>query len=152
MHVRHETAAQIHHRLTRVIAAAEVRVLKGIYAYTEYPASAFPADRAGVALAFVRDDEVWSVLGPARGDEPELLGMMAFHFPPNVDNSGFVGWLASHLKATFGMGIVVVCGSNSARGGIFDYYGVPLAMLDQAVAAVQSLRDGPAVTRLSFDR
>jgi hypothetical protein len=29
-----------------------------------------------------------------------------------VDNSGFVGWLASHLKAAIGTGVLVVCGKT----------------------------------------
>ena len=44
-----------------------------------------------------------------------------FHFPAGVDNSGFVGWLASHLKVVLGTGVLVVCGFNSQRGGVFDY-------------------------------
>ncbi|MGV9884105.1 DUF6196 family protein [Streptomyces sp. NPDC003006] len=35
----------------------------------------------------------------------------------------------------------VICGSNRARGGIYDYWGCPIDLLDQAVAVVRTLRD-----------
>ncbi|MGI5346709.1 DUF6196 family protein [Streptomyces sp. CA-250714] len=46
----------------------------------------------------------------------------AFHFPAAADNSGFVGWLASELKDQLGTGVAVLCGYNSAQGGIYDYW------------------------------
>ncbi|MBC8038097.1 MAG: hypothetical protein H7X89_12855, partial [Rhizobiales bacterium] len=94
------------------------------------------------ALAAVRDDEVWSQLVPATGDSAEPVGLLRFHFPAGADNSGFVGWLASHIKATTGSGIFVICGQNSGRGGIFDYWGFPLEVKEPVVAEVQKLMRG----------
>lgn len=142
MHVSRESAAETHERLARVIAAAEFRVLDGVFAFTEHPVNSFPAERVSDALAFVRDEDVWSVLGPSRGGEPEPMAVFAFHFPPEMDNSGFVGWLACHLKSVLGTGVLVLCGSNAERGGIFDYWGVPLSMAAEAVAEVRRLRAG----------
>jgi hypothetical protein len=88
----------------------------------------------------VRDAEVWSVLGPVAPDVREPLRLFTFHFPAAVDNSGFVGWLASHLKVTLGTGVLVVCGYNHARGGVFDYWGVPVSVADEVMAEVQNLR------------
>ena len=144
MHVSNETPAQTHARLLTVIAAAEFRVLDGVYVFSEHPASRLPVERARNALAFVRDEDVWSVLEPARRNEPEPFGLFSFHFPPGLDNSGFVGWLATHLKGVLGTGVAVVCGSNSARGGIFDYWGVPFALREKAIAEIRSLRAGHA--------
>jgi len=62
-----------------------------------------------------------------------------FHFPAGLDNSGFVGWLASHLKRQFGTGVVVICGQNSARGGIFDYWACPFAIADPVLAEIRAL-------------
>jgi len=119
MHVSQETPAQTHHRLLGVLARAEFEVIEGTFPHTDYPCSVFPAE----AIAFVRDEDVWSVLAPAVAGAPEPLRLFAFHFPTDADNSGFVGWLASHLKATTGTGVLVVCGHNGTRGGIFDYGG-----------------------------
>jgi hypothetical protein len=140
MHVSQETPAQIHARLLKVVAAAEFRVLDGVFAFSEHPVETFPGARTRDALAFVRDEDVWSVLEPARGEEGEPIGVFSFHFPPGLDNSGFVGWLATHLKGVLGTGVIVVCGSNSARGGIFDYWGVPLAMREKAIEEIRRLR------------
>jgi hypothetical protein len=103
----------------------------------------FPAKEAPHGLAFVRDEEVWSVLKAAGPDAVEPFGLFSFHFRDGLDNSGFVGWLASTLKREFGTGVVVVCGQNSRRGGIFDYWGVPMAMRSAAVGVLNRLRQDP---------
>ncbi len=141
MYVSRESAEQTQQRLLRVVAAASLRVHDGAFAYAEYPIDRFPAERARDALALVRDDEVWSVLGPASGGESEPLSVFSFHFPQGMDNSGFVGWLASHLKDTLGTGVVVVCGSNAAQGGIFDYWAVPHALSLAALTEIRRLRE-----------
>ncbi|WP_344534499.1 DUF6196 family protein [Streptomyces albiaxialis] len=46
------------------------------------------------------------------------------------------------MKAELGTGVCVVCGSNRARGGIYDYWGCPVDVLDQALAVVRALRTG----------
>ena len=96
----------------------------------------------GETLAVVRDQESWSRLVPLtqESDGVERFGIFSFHFADQVDNSGFVGWLATHLKAELGTGVFVVCGSNRARGGIYDYWGCPIDLLDRAVAVVRALR------------
>lgn len=55
------------------------------------------------------------------------------------DNSGFVGWLASHLKQKLGTGVFVTCGQNSNRGGIFDYWGCPAELGPSAIEEVKKL-------------
>jgi len=66
--------------------------------------------------------------------------IFGFHFTPGLDNSGFVGWLAAHLKARLGTGVLVVCGQNSQRGGIFDYWGAPLSVSAKVIAEIRRLR------------
>jgi hypothetical protein len=56
--------------------------------------ASFPASQLPEALAFVRDEDAWSVLAPAETGAREPIGVFVFHFPPGLDNSGFVGWLA----------------------------------------------------------
>ncbi len=140
MYISHETAQQTRERLGRVIRAAEWAVHPGTYAFLESPVDDFPADQAARALALVRDDAVWSALVPCNDPARERFAVFSFHFQPDLDNSGFVGWLASHLKAAVGTGVFVVCGQNTRRGGIFDYWGVPVEAADAVLAEVRRLR------------
>jgi len=140
MYISHETPEQTHARLGQVIAQAQFLVLDGPYAFVEVDAGAFPSDWVADALAFVRDEQVWSALVPSHSPEQEAFSVFSFHFTPGLDNSGFVGWLASHFKAVLGTGVFVVCGQNSERGGIFDYWGAPLSMASLVVAEVRRLR------------
>lgn len=140
MYISSESAEQTTARLRRVIAAAQLRWLEGAYAYEEYPLCGFPANRVEHALAFVRDEQVWSVLVPATDAAPEPFAVFSFHFAAFLDNSGFVGWLASEFKARLGTGVFVICGHNVARGGVFDYWGVPMRLRKDAADLVSKLR------------
>ena len=140
MYISQETPAQTQARLRLVIAQAELLVYDQPYVFEEVIVERFPSHHIADALAFVRDSHVWSALVPQRQPQQEAFSLFSFHFPPNLDNSGFVGWLASHLKATVGTGVFVVCGQNSTRGGIFDYWGAPLAVADQVLKEVKLLR------------
>ncbi|MBA3339895.1 MAG: hypothetical protein H0T54_09185, partial [Geodermatophilaceae bacterium] len=64
----------------------------------------------------------------------------SFHFPYGLDNSGFVGWLGSVLKHELGTGVFVVCGQNSRRGGIYDYWGCPAQLRHEAARVIEELR------------
>ncbi len=77
---------------------------------------------------------------PSSKPEHEKFVVFSFHFTAGLDNSGFVGWLASHLKTAIGTGVLVVCGQNTQRGGVFDYWGAPLSVADQVIAELRSLR------------
>lgn len=136
-----ETAEQTEKRLRRVIAQAELVVHDGVWCFEESPADQPPA-LTRETLAVVRDQESWSRLVPftRQGDDLERFGIFSFHFPVQADNSGFVGWLATHLKVELGTGVFVVCGSNRARGGIYDYWGCPIDLLDRAITVVEKLR------------
>lgn len=140
MHVSHETPAQTSARLARVISEAAFVVYERPYAFVESDVERFPHDLLEQALAFVRDEDVWSALVPSSAPGQEQFVVFSFHFTPGLDNSGFVGWLASHLKAAIGTGVLVVCGQNSRRGGIFDYWGAPLSVAGQVIAEVRRLR------------
>jgi Family of unknown function (DUF6196) len=143
--VSRETEEQTDRRLRRVIAAAELVVHDGLWYFQESPASS-PPSLSARTLAVVRDEDSWSALVPLTDEPPdpvERFGVFSFHFPPGVDNSGFVGWLATHLKRRLGTGVFVVCGSNRARGGIYDYWGCPHSLLPQAVAVVKELSRPP---------
>ena len=141
MYVSHETEEQTHRRLLKVIAAAEMRIYEGTFAFEEMPRKKEePPAINSKALAIVGDNEVWSQLVPSADAEAELFSVFSFHFAANLDNSGFVGWLASLLKREIGTGVFVVCGQNSQRGGIFDYWGCPVSEAEAVLDIVNRLR------------
>lgn len=136
-----EQPEETERRLRRVLAAADFVVHPGAWYFEESPLTA-PPQLTGRELAVVRDEEVWSALVPWSGAarEAEVFGVFSFHFSADLDNSGFVGWLATALKRELGTGVFVVCGSNSRRGGIFDYWGCPTDLLPKAAQVVEALR------------
>lgn len=129
--ISRESAEQVDTRLRQVIRQSRLHVYETPYAFSEFPLEAFPAAVDPEALALVRDDQLWSQLVPCADSAAERFMVFRFHFPAGVDNSGFVGWLASHLKAQFGTGVFVTCGQNHHDGGIYDYWGVPLALASE---------------------
>lgn len=143
MHVTRELDAQIEARLLTVIALADVVSYDDAFAFVESPANEIVPEIRPDAVAVVRDDEVWSQLAPIDADNAataERYAVFRFHFPPGVDNSGFVGWLATRLKRELGTGVFVICGVNSRRGGIYDYWGCPVALRDDVRRVIDSLR------------
>ncbi len=137
--ISHETFEAADVRLRRVIAQADFKIYKGSFAFEEFPLEDFAKARKD-AMALVRDDEVWSQLVPSSDKSRELFSVFSFHFDGCNDNSGFVGWLANHLKMQLGTGVFVTCGQNSRRGGIFDYWGCPVELEQKAIEEVRLLR------------
>jgi hypothetical protein len=142
MYVSHETPTEMQARLLRVVREANLVVYEGSFAFVEVPVQRFPVNLAEKALALVRDEIVWSALVPSDSPGQEQFLVFRFHFTPGIDNSGFVGWLASYLKERVGTGVLVVCGQNSGRGGIFDYWGVPMSVSRQVLSELKALRGG----------
>ena len=139
VNISQETPDQTEARLRRVIKAARLKVWDVPHAFVEFPRTEFRALADPDALALVRDEAVWSMLVPAPGNAPEPFAIWCFHFPAGADNSGFVGWLATHLKMLFGSGVFVTCGQNSADGGIFDYWGCPWELRNAVLLEVRNL-------------
>ena len=144
MYVQQRNACRNHPTLATRLAASKWQIHAGSYVFLEFPlGSTIPEATQQSSLAMVRDDEVWSVLTQATEHAPdaELFALCSFHFPADLDNSGFVGWLASSIKQQTGAGVFVVCGQNSQQGGIFDYWGMPIGMQTEVIAAIKQLRD-----------
>ncbi len=137
--ISQETPEQIEKRLLKVIAESEIKVYAGTFVFDEFPLSNFPGNADRNALALVRDNEVWSQLVPSTDKSKELFVVFSFHFEGCSDNSGFVGWLASHLKCNLGTGVFVTCGQNTKRGGIFDYWGCPAELYDEVTKELEGL-------------
>lgn len=142
MQVSHESADQTDARLRSVWTRSRVARLPGTYAYTEFDTPGFPRAADHEALALVRDGDHWSQLAASRDEGAEHFVVFSIHFPAAVDNSGFVGWLATLLKARHGTGVVVICGQNSADGGIFDYWAIPFDLADTIQATFDQLNHG----------
>ena len=140
--ISHESIEETERRLKQVIQSAKLVVYDQEYAFAEFALSEFPNAINAEALALVRDDNVWSQLLPCTDPDEERFALFRFHFPAGADNSGFVGWLAGHLKRRFGTGVFVICGQNRNDGGIFDYWGVPLAVAHEAISEVRNLVRG----------
>ena len=138
--ISHETAEDTELRLKLVLALTRLDRLPGVYEFIESPVSRALQPDDG-ALAIVRDELVWSQLVPSRNRSAEQFDLWSFHFPPGMDNSGFVGWMCTHIKRHFGSGVIVICGYNSSDGGIFDYYGCPAGLGDDVTAFIQRLAE-----------
>jgi hypothetical protein len=138
MYISSETQEQTENRLKKVIQTADLKIYDGEYYFKEEPIDKFQFEEQ--ALAIVRDEEVWSFLIPSKNAESENFKLFSFHFKEGLDNSGFVGWLASKIKAELGTGVFVVCGQNTGKGGIFDYWGCPIEIADKVMKLVQHLR------------
>src|SRR5262245_1621605 len=110
-----ETANDAQGRLLQVVAHADFEVLPELYAFIPIPGG--PGKVRDDAIACVRDGTGWGELVPADEPAPAMVfKIFAFHFHPDDDATGFVGWLHSHLARTTGAGHIVVCG-RSLRGG-----------------------------------
>ncbi|WP_338426015.1 DUF6196 family protein [Sphingopyxis kveilinensis] len=140
--ISHESIEETERRLKQVIQSAKLVVYDQEYAFAEFALSEFPNAINAEALALVRDDNVWSQLLPCTDPDEERFALFRFHFPAGADNSGFVGWLAGHLKRRFGTGVFVICGQNRNDGGIFDYWGVPSTVAHEAISEVRNLVRG----------
>lgn len=117
--------------IRRAIAAAELRFIKKRFCFKEFPLDVYPLN---AALAIVRDEHLWSLLVLTQDNTVERSNLFSFHFAPGLDNSGVVGWPASHLEIVPDTGVFIVGGQNADRGGIFDYQGVSEAVIEQAQA------------------
>ena len=137
--ISHESPQQIEQRILQVLAQADFKIYDGSYAFEEFALKDFAAKANPEALALVRDNEVWSQLVYSEDLSKELFKIFSFHFDGCIDNSGFVGWLASHLKTKLGTGVFVTCGQNINRGGIFDYWGCPIELADKVIAEIERL-------------
>lgn len=147
--VMNETPRQVHAKLCRVFSKATV-CHEGMYVWREVsePPSGFPLD--GI-LAYVKGQLTSSVLVPSPHHEPDRLHVTRINFTSDQDNSGFGGWLATLLKSKLGTGVAVVCGYESANGGVFDYWCIPEEISVSAVKLLETWQqeDPPDLHSLS---
>ena len=141
-----ETPGAMEARLLQVIAQAQFDVLTADYAWRSMGANEAPQQEA---IACVRDGNQWYQFAPAAVDaSAQCYRVVSFHFKEGFDASGFVAWLAGHLKRSAGTGSVVICGKDQrdtpglfrASLGVFDYWCCSVVSGDRFVAVIQSLR------------
>ncbi|HTF45863.1 MAG TPA: DUF6196 family protein [Pseudonocardia sp.] len=137
--ISREVGAQTEARLRAVFRRSAISWLTGSWSFVEHNDAAERDDW----IAAIRDEGQLSALCPAWGTSSEAaeerFGVFRVVLPSGADDSGFVGWLASRIKAATGSGLFVVCGQNRERGGIFDYYGVPQAAVPEVAAVLERL-------------
>lgn len=138
MYISKESKLQTEKRLIKVLKSSRFKIYQEPYYFRELPLNNFVMDPN--ALAIVRDEEVWSLLIPVEKEGTENFRIFRFHFKSGIDNSGFVGWLATKIKKKFGSGVFVVCGQNTNKGGIFDYWGCPIEIADEIISYIHELR------------
>jgi hypothetical protein len=144
--ISHERPVESQRRLRSVLRAAQLVHLPGSWCFQRI-GSQLPAD----ALATVRDEDGWCALVPATADAAEQFGVTLTTFAPQIDNSGYVGWLATTIKQRLGSGVFVICGDNPRRGGIFDYLGYPLDIADAVHALIDELGQPIGADPLDLD-
>jgi hypothetical protein len=144
--ISREHPVETERRLRRVIRVADVTHLAGAWCFRRF-AGELPAD----ALATIRDADGWCALVPAEGGGGERFAITLTTFSDAIENSGFVGWLATAIKQGVGSGVFVVCGDNPRRGGVFDYLGYPLAVAAEVRALIDDLRAGDGPDPLDLD-
>jgi hypothetical protein len=134
--VSHELAVESERRLQAVHARARIVHLEGGWHFRRVEGGGLPEE----ALALVRDEDGWSALLPAPADAQASLAVTRTTFAERPENSGYLGWLASLVKERTGSGVLVICGHNPARGGIFDYLGYPSEQAGEIRALIEELR------------
>jgi len=144
--ISREHPVETERRLRRVIRVADVTHMEGAWCFRRF-AGELPLD----ALATVRDDDGWCALAPAHEHGGERFAITLTMFSDAIENSGFVGWLATVIKQRVGSGVFVVCGDNPRRGGVFDYLGYPLAVAAEVRALIDDLRAGGRPDPLDLD-
>ncbi|MCB9896694.1 MAG: hypothetical protein H6825_01695 [Planctomycetes bacterium] len=138
-------------RLLAVLRASAFVVRQGRWHYEQFSLAEFPRRARADALALVQNGHGWSQLVPLPDDTQarEPLVIWSFQFAPDAPNSGFVGWLASTIKEVTGSGVIVVCGYDTERGGVYDHWGCPAGVADQVFALLDELRAPPRSTAVT---
>src|SRR5437762_5218406 len=105
-----ETTEKMESRLLGVISRARFEVLGDDYVWAAMMSDEPPRREA---IACVRDDDTWSQFVPSSGGTTAApYRVVSFHFAEGTNASGFVAWLAAHIKRSAGTGSVVICGKD----------------------------------------
>jgi hypothetical protein len=140
-----ESSEQMEARLLRVIAHSRFEVLTDDYIWQPMTGNQPPS---GNAITCVRDGDIWhEFVSASPTSSGQRYRVVSFHFKEGIDASGFVAWLACHLKRSAGTGSVVICGKDKRDSaelfqtsqGVFDYWCCSVAAGDRFVSVIRSL-------------
>ena len=145
--ISHERRVESERRLRAVLRSAEHVHLDGAWCFRRLAGATPPAE----ALATVKDVDGWCALMPATEESGERFGVTLTTFASEIENSGYVGWIATLIRERLGSGVFVICGDNPQRGGIFDYLGYPLEVADAVRALIEELRQQAVGDPLDLD-
>jgi len=137
-----ETPEQIQKRLLEVLSQAQIKMYEEEYAFEEFTQEEFAIKIKTDALALIRDENTWCQLVSSNNPGKKQFKVIRFYFNNNLDNSGFIGWLATHLKLKLGTGVFVIRGQNSEHGGIYDFWGFPVDVVDSVIEEIIKLISG----------
>jgi Family of unknown function (DUF6196) len=132
--ISQERPVESERRLRAVLRAAELQHLEGTWCFKR-----ITGDAPAGAIATVRDVDGWCALVPTNEDATERFALTLTTFSPRIENSGYVGWIATAVKQRLGSGVFVVCSDNPERGGIFDYLGYPAKIANSVRALLDEL-------------
>jgi hypothetical protein len=144
--VSSESAVETESRLRHVMQRTSIEHLEGCWSLLALDGEV-PPD----ALASVKGVNSWSGLVPVASVEGERFGLTLVAFEAHLDNSGFVGWMASAIKTHTGAGVFVICGTDQARGDTFDYWAYPVDVAGSVRVLMAELRRPPEPAKLSLD-
>ena len=80
MDIKNEKSEQTHERLLKVIASAEFKVFEDTYIFDEFPIDKFPKRANPTAIAYVREEYVWSQVVPSTDTSKQLWKTLRFRF------------------------------------------------------------------------
>ena len=144
VHAEIETPSRTEARLRAVLRAAEVDILRALYAWEPLPDGSFPGGIKSEAVALTRDQDGWSQLVPATGTpRTESWALFCFHFGPSARTDGFTDWFAGYLRRRVGSRVMVANGLNGREGGLYGYWGVPARQREQVIRELAILTTSP---------
>jgi hypothetical protein len=139
MNIENEKPEQTHERLLKVIADSEFKIFHDTYVFDEFPINEFPNRADLSAIAYVRDESVWSQIVPSTDSSKQLWKTIRFRFKKNSKTIGFIAWLSGYLKEKLGVGLCVICGWNSDIAGVYDYWLCPVESSKLVIEEIHNL-------------
>ena len=138
-----ETPSRTEARLREALRSAEIVLMESPYAWRLV--ANFPSQVSDEAVALARDEDGWSQLVPAPGARSASgWALIRFRFVAGAAIDGFTDWLAAHLRRRVTPRLMIASGLSQRTGGLYLYWGVPLALREQVMREIDILSSQPA--------
>ena len=113
--------------------------------YAWRPVADFPSQVSGEAVALARDEDGWSQLVPAPGARSASgWALIRLSFVAGAAIDGLTDWLAAYLRRRVTPRLMIASGLSQRTGGLYLYWGVPLALGEQVMREIDILSSQPA--------